>query len=119
MKLDKHDWFFSTFEQTIRQADDIDIEGLDEDECLPIKLTTEHLLKNGFIEKAGYKAWELNLGALTIYITCDLFTIYGESFSKDIAKTKYEVNTNGLSVHELQRFLRMYGYINLANHFKI
>ena len=48
MKLDKHDWFFSIFEQTIRQADDIDIEGLDEDECLPIKLTTEHLLKKWF-----------------------------------------------------------------------
>lgn len=48
MKLDKHDWFFSTFEQTIRQADDIDIEGLDEDECLPIELTKEHLLKKWF-----------------------------------------------------------------------
>ena len=118
MKLDKYDWFFSTFEQTIRQADDIDIEGLDEDECLPIELTKEHLLKNGFIKRDGYKAWELDLGSLTISITCDLFTIYGESFSKNIAKAKYEANTNGLSVHELQRFLRMYGYINLANHFK-
>lgn len=119
MKLDKHDWFFSTFEQTIRQADDIDIEGLDEDECLPIELTKEHLLKNGFIEREGYKTWELELGSLTIYITCDLFTIYGESFSENIAKTKYEAGIGGLNVHELQRFLRMYGYINLANHFKI
>lgn len=119
MKLNKYDWFYSTFEKTVKQADDIDIVGLDDDECLPIELTKEHLIKNGFIKREGYKAWELEIGRLMISITCDLCDIYGESFDSAIPKIKYEANINGLSVHELQRVLRIYGYNNLADHFKI
>lgn len=128
------DWFFNKMEKRTMQADNFDVADLGEDWIEPTPLLVSDLEKNGFVldkswttpffcRKLGTydndnKEW---IDIVKIEVSQDLTYV---AVKTSIGKGEFRrlgslYNPKGLQVHELQQFLRLCGYADIADNFQL
>lgn len=119
------DWFFNKMEKRTMQADNFDVADLGQDWIEPTPLLVGDLEKNGFkleeeIRRKVYysKYFNNNKG---IFVENDLKSICVATLCADGVweGVSYFIKKEGLQVHELQQFLRLCGYADIADNFQL
>lgn len=124
------DWFFNKMEKRTMQADNFDVADLGNDWIEPTPLLVGDLEKNGFAlnRDGGTSYFQRKLGAYdewgnvaSIKITQGLtyVSVYiplDKGCSRGLGSL---YRPKGLQVHELQQFLRLCGYADIADNFAL
>lgn len=116
------DWFFNKMEKRTMQADKFDVADLWQNWSEPTPLLASDLEKNGFKleevrQKVYYSKYINNIKG--IFVENDLKSICVATLCFDGVweGISYFIQKDGLQVHELQQFLRLCGYEDIADNF--
>lgn len=129
------DWFFNKMEKRTMQADNFDVADLGQDWIEPTPLLVGDLEKNGFVLDRGWTTpyfkkklgrydrnnkWE-DIASIEISQTLDYVAVYvRDPLDKECGRGLGSLyNPKGLQVHELQQFLRLCGYADIADNFQL
>lgn len=118
------DWFFDKIVKRTRQAELYDLSDIWKGNIEPTPLLVSDLEKNGFkMEDVRFKTYYSkyindNKG---IFVEKDLKSICVGTMCDDGIREgiSYLIRKDGLQVHELQQFLRLCGYADIADNFQL